>query len=71
VREPDLGFFYSVGIGTGETEMLLNAGFRIESRELAAGRELVPEEDGIARIAAEHDVVLHVDIDYIAAHKPD
>jgi len=59
------------GFVAGETEILTDAGFRIESRELAAGRELVPEQDDIACSAAEHGVVLHVSIEHIGARKPD
>jgi hypothetical protein len=55
---------------SGGAELFLkNHGFSIIRLETRPGRKLVPEEDGIARVAAEHGVTLTVNFEYVQARK--
>jgi len=54
----------------GSEELLRQAGLSVELRKLVPGRRLVPGQDGIADVAAEHGVTLYAAFEYIKARKP-
>lgn len=60
----------SPGFARGIIAPLKGAGFRIEHREMVAGRALTAEEDGIQARADEHGVTLHVVFEYVKARRP-
>jgi len=58
------------GMTKGTPGLLEQAGFAIESRELAGRRALDPDEGGLPKEASQHGVVLHVVNEWIKARKP-
>lgn len=58
------------GMIEGTLGLLAAAGFQTESRQVAGGRALDPDEGGLPNEAAKHGVTLHVVNEYIAARKP-
>jgi len=57
----------SLTLGAGP--LLAQHGFEVVSREFVPGRELVPDEGGLPRDAADHGVTLHIVWEYVRARK--
>ena len=58
------------GFVLGYADLVEQAGLYVESRTIVPGRELTPEEDGVARFAAEYSVKLHASFEHLKARKP-